>query len=989
MIKDQDLKPGINKQTSILSAERAPGHEQIKPGLHCNEGIINEYEKTISRYKNWEANIPAIVYLLKMSPDERFEFIHISSASKKLLGLEPEDIVKNLHVLTDLIEPDDFENFIKESRNSARSLTRLKYEARFKIKGELLWFEFTSSPEPQADGSTIWNGIMLDITGRKTEEEKISIERNLMFTLMENIPDVIYFKDLESRFIKINKGFLKKFNISSEKEILMKTDFDIFSFEHANDARTDELKIIETGNSIINKIEKETHPSGKTNWVSSTKIPLKDTSGKIIGTFGVSRDITEWVQIKNILAEEHNLMSTIINTIPDDIFVKDLEGRFIINNTAHIKTMGIHSQDKIKDKTEFDLIPYETAKIHSDDDLLIIKTGNPLLNKEEKIFTGANQPAWQLTTKVPLTDQNKSIIGIVGISHNITDIKNIQEKLKSSEARFRNINNAVSAILYSISITGEDLSLVWVGENIKQFGYNNEEILTLEWSTKIIHPDDIEYYKSNLSFLFSKVRSVIEYRIRHKDGHFIWLRDEMVLCYDFNGKPSEIFGSWLDITEQMAAEEALLNSETQLANAMNIARLGHWEYDIVNDLLTLNDLYYSLFHTTVEKEGGYTMSISKFLERFVYPDDVVLLKNEIQTAINSKDPNFNGQFEHRIVYAEGKTGYFTVNYFVIKNEEGKSVKANGVVQDITERVLREQEKLELENQLKLRNTELEKMITDLKHMQKTLVRTEKMASIGQLSAGIAHEINNPLAYVASSINRLKEYFDDTLQLLQKWQNFQPALKDNIEFAAGLQDIDNYTNEIDFNFILQNYDRIIKSIQEGGQRIKKIVEGMRGFAHSSGTSFAEANINQAIDDTLTIVWNELKYKATIDKNFQELPKVSCNIGEIKQVLVNLLVNAAHSIQEQGKISIATYQDSESVFIKIKDTGCGIAEENIKRIFDPFFTTKRIGEGTGLGLWICSTIIEKHNGSLTVESSIGNGSTFIVRLPISQETDETKN
>ena len=861
MRKGQQTIPGINEQIRALKLKHAKEKKQIKSGLRFNEHVIKEYEKIIDKYKRWEARIPAMVYLLDMHADGRFEFIYISSASKKLLGLEPEDIVQDFRVLADLMDPDDLDNLIKGSLNSGSSLSEFKCEARFRIKENTRWFEFTSIPEPKYDGSVIWNGIMLDITKRKEVEEEFREERNLMLTLMDNIPDTIYFKDTGSRFLKVNKGYLKKFNISSENDILMKSDSDIFSSEHADEARNDEIRIIETGEPVINKVEKETSHSGKISWVSTTKIPLKDTSGKITGTFGLSRDITDWVLMKNIIDEERSLMSTIINTIPDNIFVKNLEGKFILNNSAHLHSLGINSQEQLKSKTEFDLLPYETAKDHSNDDRLVIESGNPLLNKEEKIFNGADQAGWQLTTKVPLRDKQNNIIGIAGISHNITELKQ--------------------------------------------------------------------------------------------------------------------------------AEVALLTSETRLANAMKIAHLAHWEYDFAGDLFTFNDQFYSLFGTTAEYEGGYIMSSSNYVKRFIYSEDAAIIGKEIQNAIISKDPDLKGQFEHRIVYTDGKIGYVCTHYFIITNKKGNTVKGYGVVQDITDRIKREQEKNELEKQLMQRNTELENMIADLKNMQGTLVRTEKMASIGQLASGIAHEINNPLAYVSSSINRLNEYFENTLELLNKWQNLKLCGQDNEECSNGLKEINSFTNEIDFNFILKNYKRIFTSIHDGAQRIKKIVEGIRGFAHSSGTSFSEANINQAIEDTVTIVWNEIKYKAALNKNFTELPVVLCNIGEIKQVLVNLLVNAAHSIKEQGTISISTYPDNESVFIKIKDTGCGISEENLKRIFDPFFTTKKVGEGTGLGLWICSTIIEKHNGSLTVESSAGNGSTFIIRLPITQITEETKN
>jgi signal transduction histidine kinase len=322
------------------------------------------------------------------------------------------------------------------------------------------------------------------------------------------------------------------------------------------------------------------------------------------------------------------------------------------------------------------------------------------------------------------------------------------------------------------------------------------------------------------------------------------------------------------------------------------------------------------------------------------------------------------------------------------DNNGKPVTLIGTIQDVTERILREQEKKELDKQLQLRNKELEKMIADLKMMQGTLVQSEKMASLGLLSAGIAHEINNPLAFVSSNANRLKEYFQDAVSLLNKWQDLEPALKDKPDYKLIIQQINEYKDQIDINFILQDFDKMMYGVQEGTQRIKKIVEGMRGFAHIADNTFSQAQINQAIDDTLTIVWNEIKYKAAIIKNYGNLPPVTCNIGEIKQVLVNLLVNAAHSIKEKGTIFITTSGDDDNVYIQIQDTGSGIQQDNLKKIFDPFFTTKPVGKGTGLGLYISASIIEKHSGSITVDSQIEIGSTFKIKLPIKYKTAGTE-
>jgi two-component system, NtrC family, sensor kinase len=293
--------------------------------------------------------------------------------------------------------------------------------------------------------------------------------------------------------------------------------------------------------------------------------------------------------------------------------------------------------------------------------------------------------------------------------------------------------------------------------------------------------------------------------------------------------------------------------------------------------------------------------------------------------------------------------------------------------------LAERELLELE--LRSRNMELEQALSQLKKVQNSMVLTEKMASLGQLTAGIAHEINNPLAFVCSNLNRFRDYFQDVFQLLHDWQEFRGSLDQHTAASEALKKIQEREEEIDLAFIQNDFDSLMRHTLEGTNRIRNIVEQLRGFTHLSGTGSSEANIIDAIDDTLTMVWNELKYKASVIKDYQPIPLVSCNIGEIKQVLVNLLVNAAHAIDKSGEIVIRTSRvNDRHIAIEISDTGSGISPDILGKIFDPFFTTKAVGKGTGLGLWISTTIIQKHGGTISVRSAKGRGTTFTITLPV---------
>ncbi len=303
-----------------------------------------------------------------------------------------------------------------------------------------------------------------------------------------------------------------------------------------------------------------------------------------------------------------------------------------------------------------------------------------------------------------------------------------------------------------------------------------------------------------------------------------------------------------------------------------------------------------------------------------------------------------------------------------------------IIQDISERKLVEEQRKSYQNNLEKKNKEIQDALEYTKMMQNQLVHSEKMASLGALISGIAHEINNPLAFVASNLNRFDEYFADLFILLDKWKSLGQNLNKPEHCLAELHEIDALEKKIDYEFIVSDCKELMKHNFEGIERIKKIVIQLRGFAHISDDHAIDADINKAIDETLIIVWNEIKYKATVKKIYGDIPQVQCHIGEIKQIFVNLLVNAAQAIETKGEIKIETFNDDDNVIIKIIDTGKGMNDEIKRKVFDPFFTTKAIGEGSGLGLWICMSLIHKHNGKLEVKSQEGLGTTFTITLPM---------
>ena len=290
--------------------------------------------------------------------------------------------------------------------------------------------------------------------------------------------------------------------------------------------------------------------------------------------------------------------------------------------------------------------------------------------------------------------------------------------------------------------------------------------------------------------------------------------------------------------------------------------------------------------------------------------------------------------------------------------------------DITERKLAEQE-------LGSKHALLQDAYSRLEQAQSQLLQSEKMASIGQLAAGVAHEINNPVGYVNSNIGTLQGYVNDLFRLLDAYHKAEPLLAADPALKA---EIDNLKQTLDLAFLREDTLNLVKESQEGITRVRKIVQDLKEFSHVDEAEWQQTNLHAGLDSTLNILHNETKYKAEIIKDYGDIPAVECIASQINQVFLNLLVNAAQAIDTRGTITLRTGSENDGVFVEISDTGKGITPEHLKRIFEPFFTTKPVGKGTGLGLSLSYGIVKKHGGRIDVSSTPGQGTRFRVWLPV---------
>ncbi len=277
------------------------------------------------------------------------------------------------------------------------------------------------------------------------------------------------------------------------------------------------------------------------------------------------------------------------------------------------------------------------------------------------------------------------------------------------------------------------------------------------------------------------------------------------------------------------------------------------------------------------------------------------------------------------------------------------------------------------------------LIKKLEEAHNQLLQSEKMASIGQLAAGVAHEINNPIGYINSNLGSLGRYVEKLFTVAEAYERAESLL-------AGqplLDEIRRLKQEADWEYLKQDVSDLLRESDQGIGRVKQIVQDLKDFSHVDQTEWQWVDLHKGIDSTLNIVNSEIKYNAEVIKEYGVIPQVECLVAQLNQVFLIMLVNASHAIGDGGRgtITIRTGAAGDMVWVEFADTGNGIPPENLKRIFDPFFTTKPVGKGTGLGLSISYGIIEKHHGRIEVESEVGKGTTFRLRLPVSQGLPKT--
>ena len=611
---------------------------------------------------------------------------------------------------------------------------------------------------------------------------------------------------------------------------------------------------------------------------------------------------------------------------------------------------------------------------------------------EYRIIRGDGKIAWVYDKGQAIFDGEGEILWLDGVILDITQRKETEAELRRTQAF---LDSVVQNLPVGVFIKDAQKLRIeyWNKASEELFGYTKDEVLG---------KNDYDFLpEDRANNLRAKDRQVLQggklvdipasQIITPHRGERI-VHTKKVPLLDQRGIPQHLLIICEDITERKRAEEALRESESHYRRIVETASEGVWMFDADSKTTFVNSRMAQMLGYKVEEMLG--QSLFQFIDEESH--------QLAQSYVNRRYQGIQERYDFKFRRQDGSHLWAIVSATPIFDSRGQFVGVLRMITDISERKHTEEALLESQCNLKAKNTRIKQALNQLQQTQSQLIQNEKMASLGQMVAGIAHEINNPICFIDGNIVYADQYAGDLIHLLELYAKHYPQ---------PVAEIKNEMETIDLDFLTTDFPKLLKSMKEGSNRIRQIVLSLRNFSRLDEAEIKQVHIDEGIDSTLLILQHRLKkglkdQEIQVQKNYSELPLVECYAGALNQVFFHILNNAIDALEsqpqpriitisteigsgewgvgseEKGKSAVTT--STSYIIIRIVDNGSGIPETIQKRIFDPFFTTKPIGAGKGLGLSIShSIIVDKHGGKLTCNSAPDKGTEFAIALPIHQK------
>jgi two-component system NtrC family sensor kinase len=816
--------------------------------------------------------------------------------------------------------------------------------------------------------------LQQQILDSQTTKQALQKNYNLLLTVIDSTPTALFVKDIQGRYMMLNAAGASIIGKSVD-EIIGRDDSELFPPEIADNIRRTDLQIMTAGET--QSLEEELSVNGNLRTFLSTKSAYQDGLGNISGIVGIARDITESKQAE--LANRS--LAAILEATPDFVGIYDLEGRAVYINKAGRKMVGI---DENEDISNLQVAEFTAASARSTLNQAIATAVSGGFWSGETTFvstSGLEIPVSQVL--ISHSAPGDKLPYISTIARDISDRFQAEQALQLSQARFAGILEIADDAIISVDADQKIILFNQGAERI--FGWTAAE--AIGQSLSLLLPEAFAAPHSQLVSNFGggvkrarKMGSRKEIFARRRDGTE-FPAEASISKLEVAGEI--IFTAILrDVTASRQAEEFVrLSEERYRSLAMATAQLV-WTMDGQGKPITVIDWMAYTGQTFEEATDNWASAI--------HPDDRQITAQAWMRAVETKTLY---EVEHRLRAADGSYRHFWVRGVPVLAEDGSIREWVGTHTDISDRVLVLEALKQSEGQYRSQAAKLEKAVQELHQTQTQLIQTEKISSLGQLVAGVAHEINNPINFIYGNITHATEYATDLLGLLHLYQEKYPNPVPEIVEAAA---------DLDIDFLMEDFTKILESMKLGADRIRDLVVSLRNFSRLDESQMKLVDIHEGIESTLLILQhrtkgNPLRPAIEIIKEYGNFPKVECYVGQLNQVFMNLLGNAIDALEDYNRkrsskeiyanpnrIRISTSANSHTLTIRIADNGVGINQEVIGKLFDPFFTTKPVGKGTGLGLSISyQIIVEKHRGKLQCISAPGEGAEFVIEIPLSQE------
>ena len=880
--------------------------------------------------------IESIPHMIFVKDAKELRFLKFNKAGEKLLGYSLKELIgKNDY---DFFPKELADHFTESDRQVLRGTEAVdipEEPVQTRDKGARILHTKKIPIFDNAGQLVYLLGISEDITERRQVEVELKRERDLWRTLLDNSPDHIYFKDAQSRFIKSSKAQARQFAVESPDEMVGKTDFDFFTEAHARPAFEDEQEIIRTGRPIIAKEEREVWNDGHVTWASSTKMPMRDGAGKIVGIMGISRNITERKRMEGTLQESQALYYSLVEQLPAGVFRKDADGRYVFVNSWFCRLKGVKAELFLGKKpqevatTELAAGATNPSNINrlaaqgTDHHQQIMQTGRQIEVEEHGVDADGKEQHLYVV-KSPIFGSDGKIVGTQGILFDITGRKQAEVALRESTALYHSLVEQMPTGIFRKDCTGRYVFVnSWFcrlrGLSADQMvGRTPEELVEVEAAARSpTHPEILQMLRDgskhhNEIMRTGKPIHVEEvYPIAEGGKRFLHVVKSAVFGPD--GQIVGTQGVQFDVTERKQAEEHIREQAALLDKAQDAIMVMDLEDRIVFWNKSAERIY---GWSGVEAIGKRPVDL--FLGGAISPRHA-----EARKVIKERG-EWSGELQE--ISKDGKPVMVQGRCNVIYNEQGHPKGRLIINTDVTER----------------------------KKLEAQFLRAQRMESLGTLAGGIAHDLNNVLTPLLVAVQVLKEKVTDA-----DGKRLLESLETNVQRGAGL----------------------VKQVLAFGRG----VEGERIIVQPKHIA---REIKQMINET---------FPKSVAFELHSAPNLWTIAGDptqLHQILLNLCVNARDAMPKGGKLCLhlenmvldeayvsmnLEARPGPHVCFTVSDTGTGIPKEIQEKIFDPFFTTKEPGKGTGLGLSTTLAIVKSHGGFIHFYSEPGKGSTFKAYLP----------